>query len=92
MENQHQLKQKQPKNYNRHYTTQYSPNHLNNSSKNSDKRFLQKQQSNKDYLRKNVRYLESKISELEGCLFVTQWDQLLLEAKFGCQEQYSRRP
>ena len=37
-------------------------------------------------------YLEGKISELEGCLFVTQRVISLLEAKIDCQEQYSRRP
>ena len=36
--------------------------------------------------------MEGKISELEGCLFVTQWVNSLLEAKIDCQEQYSRRP
>ena len=36
--------------------------------------------------------MEGKISELEGCLFVTQRDNSLLEAKIDCQGQYSRRP
>ena len=65
-----------------------SPNHLGNSS---DKSHLEKQQKDTDYLIKNVRYLEGKISEL-GCLFVTQWVNSLLEAKVDRQKQYSRRP
>ena len=66
-----------------------SPNQLSNSS---EKDLFDKQQKDIDYLVKRVRYLESKISEPEGCLFVTQRVNSLLEAKIDCQEQYSRRP
>ena len=66
-----------------------SPNQLSNSS---EKNLFDKHQKNIDYLVKKVRYLEGKISELEGCLFVTQRVNSLLEAKIDCQEQYSRRP
>ena len=45
-----------------------SPNQLSNSSK---KNLFDKQHKDIDYLVKKVRYLEGKISELEGCLFVT---------------------
>ena len=65
-----------------------SPNQLSNSS---DKRILETQQGYR-FPDKIVRYLEGKISELEGCLFVTQRVNSLLEAKIYCQEQYSRRP
>ena len=41
---------------------------------------------------KKVRYLEGKLYELEGCLFVTQRVNSLLEVEMDCQEQYSRRP
>ena len=64
-----------------------SPNHLSNSS---DKSLLEKQQKDTNYLIKKVRYLEGKISELEGCLFVTQQVNSLLEATIDCQQQYSR--
>ena len=63
-----------------------SPNNLSNGS---DKRILETQQ---DIAVKKVRYLEGKISGLEGCLFVTQRVNSLLEAKIDYQEQYSRRP
>ena len=33
---------------------------------------------------KKVRYLEGKLSELEGCLFVTQRVNSLLEAEMDC--------
>ena len=66
-----------------------SPNQLSNSS---EKDLFDKQQKDIDYLVKRVRYLENKISEPEGCLFVTQRVNSLLEAKIDCQEQYSRRP
>ena len=45
-----------------------SPNQLSNSSK---KNLFDKQHKDIDYLVKKVRYLEGKVSELEGCLFVT---------------------
>ena len=45
-----------------------SPNQLSNSSK---KNLFDKQHKDIDYLVKKVRYLEGKIFELEGCLFVT---------------------
>ena len=60
-----------------------SRNHFSNSS---DKSLLEIQQKG------IVRYLEGKISELEGCLLVTQRGNSLLEAKIDCQEQYSRQP
>ena len=66
-----------------------SPNQLSNSS---EKNLFDKQHKDIDCLVKKVRYLESKISELEGCLFVTQRVNSLLEAKIDCQEQYCRRP
>ena len=49
------------------------------------------QQKGTDYLKKKVRYLEGKISEL-GCLFVTQPVNSLLEAAIDYQEKYSRPP
>ena len=65
-----------------------SPNQLSNSS---EKNLFEKQQKDIDYLVKKVRYFEGKISEVESCLFVTQWVNSLLEVKIDCQEQYSRR-
>ena len=44
-----------------------SPNQLSNSS---EKNLFDKQQKDIDYLVKKIRYLEGKISELEGCLLV----------------------
>ena len=58
-----------------------SPYQLSNSS---DKRILEKQQKDIDLLIKKVRYSEGKIFELEGCLFVTQQVNSLLEAKIDC--------
>ena len=55
----------------------YSPNRLSNSN---NKSLLVKQQKDIDYLVKKVKYFEGKISELEGCLFVTQRFNSLLEA------------
>ena len=66
-----------------------SPNHLSHSN---NKSLLEKQQKDIDYLIKKVKYLESKISELERCFFFTQLVNSLLGGKIDYQEQYSRQP
>ena len=65
---------------------------LNQVSNSSEEILFGKQHKDIDYLLTKVKYLEGKISELETCLFVTQWVNSLRKAKIDCQEQYSRRP